>query len=137
MQWTLVLPNPPSIKLYLKTPEIDGVGLLQGLRPFILKLDEDKNKRNKICKTYDSLALNNISSVKITSEGFASKEWFEMFERIVEESFLSGTEYEITNMQKKRKPICVGCGIFTGASSTDEGESTHLQQRNLGREARR
>ena len=75
------------IKLHLKTPEIDGVGLLQGLRPFILKLDEDKNKRDKICKTYDSLALNNLLSVKITSEGLASKEWFEMFERIVEESF--------------------------------------------------
>ena len=80
------------IKLHLKTPEIDGVGLLQGLRPFILKLDEGKFKRGKICKTYDSLALNNLLSVKITSEGLASKEWYEMFERIVEESFLRGTE---------------------------------------------
>ena len=112
------------------------MGLLQGLRPFILKLDEGKKKRTKICKTYESLALNNISSVKIISEGFVSKEWFEIFERIVEKNFLSGTEYEITNIQKK-KPICVGCNIFTKASSTDERESTHIQQRNRGREARR
>ena len=62
------------IKLHLKTPEIDGVGLLQGLRPFILKLDENKFKRGKICKTYDSLPLNNFLSVKIMSEGLASKE---------------------------------------------------------------
>ena len=62
------------IKLHLKTPEIDGVGLLQGLRPFILKLDDGKFKKGKICKTYDSLALNNLLSVKISSEGLASKE---------------------------------------------------------------
>ena len=91
------------IKLHLKIPEIDGVGLLQGLRPFILKLDEGKNKKGKICKSYDSLALNSLLSVKITSEGLASKEWFEMFEKIVEESFARGTEYEITNVQKKKE----------------------------------
>jgi hypothetical protein len=93
------------IKLHLKNPEFDGVGLLQGLRPFILKLDEGKNKRGKICKTYDSLALNNLLSVKITSEGLASKEWFEMFEKIVMESFARGTEYEITNIQKKKENL--------------------------------
>ena len=93
------------IKLHLKTPEIDGVGLLQGLRPFILKLDEGKLKRGKICKTYDSLALNNLLSVKITSEGLESKEWYEMFEKIIEESFQRGTEYEITNIQKKKENL--------------------------------
>ena len=108
------------IKLHLRKPEIDGVGLLQGLRPFILKLDEGKNKRGKICKTYDSLALNNLLSVKITSEGLASKEWYEMFEKIVEESFLRGTEYEITNIQKKeRESFCMGGRFFAGASSKD------------------
>jgi hypothetical protein len=93
------------IKLHLKNSKFDGVGLLQGLRPFILKLDEGKNKRGKICKTYDSLALNNLLSVKITSEGLASKEWFEMFEKIVEESFARATKYEITNIQKKKENL--------------------------------
>ena len=93
------------IKLHLKTPEIDGVGLFQGLRPFILKLDESKFKRKKICKTYDSLALNNLLSVKITSEGLKSKEWYKIFEKIIEESFQRGTEYKITNIQKKKKNL--------------------------------
>jgi hypothetical protein len=93
------------IKLHLKTPEIDGVGLLQGLRSFILKLDEDKLKRGKVCKTYDALALNNLLSVKITSETLEFKEWYELFEKIVEESFHRGTEYEITNVQKKKKNV--------------------------------
>ena len=93
------------IKLHLKTPEIDGVTLLQGLRPFILKLDEDKSKRGKVCKTYDSLALNNLLSVKIQSEELESKEWYELFEKIVEESFQRGMEYEITNVQKKKENL--------------------------------
>ena len=93
------------IKFHLKTPEIDGVGLLQRLRPLILKLDEGKNKNGKICKSYDSLALNNLLFVKISSEGLASKEWFEMFEKIVEESLVRGTEYAITNIQKKKENL--------------------------------
>ena len=93
------------LKLHLKTPEIDGVGLLQGLRPFILQLEEDKPKRGKVCKTYDSLALNNLLSVKITSEGLEFKEWYEVLEKIVEESFQRGMEYEITNVQKKKENL--------------------------------
>jgi hypothetical protein len=38
MKWSGV------IKFHLKNPEFDGVGLLQGLRPFILKLDEGKKQ---------------------------------------------------------------------------------------------
>jgi hypothetical protein len=93
------------IKLHLKTPEIDGVGLLQGLRPFILKLDEGKFKRGKVCKTYDALALNNLLSVKITSNSLEFKEWHELFEKIVEESFHRGTEFEITNVQKNKENV--------------------------------
>jgi hypothetical protein len=93
------------IKLHLRTPEIDGVGLLQGLRPFILKLDDDKYKRGKVCKTYDALALNNLLSVKITSETLEFKEWYELFEKIVVESFHRGVEYEITNVQKKKENL--------------------------------
>ena len=45
------------IKLHLKSPQTDGK--LQGLRPFILKLEDNKLKRGKVCRVYDSLALNN------------------------------------------------------------------------------
>jgi hypothetical protein len=123
------------IKLHLKTPEIDGIGLLQGLRPFILKFDEDKYKRDKVCKTYDALALNNLLSVKITSETLEFKDWYELFEKIVEESFHRGTEYEITNVQKKKKFL--DCSLFTRASSEDERKPNHLQSQDLRREISR
>jgi hypothetical protein len=71
--------------------------------PFILKLDEDKFKRRKTCKTYDFLALNNLLSVKITSDGLASKEWYKVFKKIIEDNFERGTKYEITNNQKKNE----------------------------------
>ena len=60
-----------------------------------------------------------------------------MFEKIVEESFHRGTEYEITNIQKKKKPFRMGRSLFPGTSTTDERTPTNLQQRNLGRKARR
>jgi hypothetical protein len=101
------------IKLHLKTPEIDGIGLLQGLRPFILKLGEDKYKRGKVCKTYDALALNNLLSVKITSETLEFKDWYELFEKILD------------------------CSLFTRASSEDERKPNHLQSQDLRREISR
>lgn len=112
------------IKLHLKTPEIDGVGLLQGLRPFILKFDEDKFKRGKVCKTYDALALNNLLSVKITSETLEFKEWYELFEKIVEESFHRGTEYEITNVQKKNENVFA----WVVASSSEQAQKMKEHQ---------
>ena len=49
--------------------------------------------------------MNNLLSVKITSEELESKEWYELFEKIVEESFQRGTEYEVTNIQKKKENL--------------------------------
>jgi hypothetical protein len=112
------------IKLHLKTPEIDGVGLLQGLCPFILKLDEGKFKRGKVCKTYDALALNNLLSVKITSDSLEFKEWHELFEKIVEESFHRGTEFEITNVQKKKENVFV----WVVASSPEQAQKMKENQ---------
>jgi len=112
------------IKLHLKTPKIDGMGLLQGVRPFILQLDDNKFKRGKVYKTYDSLALNNLLSVKITSEALESKEWHELYEKIVEESFKRGTEYEITNIQKKKENLFA----WVVASSSEQAKKMKEQQ---------
>ena len=49
------------LKLHLKSLQTDGRHLLQGLGPFILKLEDSKPKRGKTCRIYDSLALNNYS----------------------------------------------------------------------------
>ena len=60
------------------------------------------DRRGKVCKTYDALALNNLLSVKIMSEKLKDKEWYNVFEDIVNEGFNRGHEYEVTNVQKKK-----------------------------------
>lgn len=37
------------IKLHSKTSQKDGISLIQGLRPFNPKIEDDKFKRDKIC----------------------------------------------------------------------------------------
>jgi len=56
-----------TIKLHLKHPEINGYGLLRGLRPFILKLDNLTYYRGKVSKSFDSIAIASLLSVKVTS----------------------------------------------------------------------
>ena len=92
-----------SIKLHLENPVDDAKSLLQGSKAFILTLDEDKPMRGKVCKTYDMLALNNLLSVKISSDTLIGKEWYNIFEEIVNEGFDRKYDYEITNIQKKKE----------------------------------
>ena len=115
------------IKLHLKSPQTDGKLLLQGLKPFILKLEDNKLKRGKVCRAYHSLALNNLLSVKIASETLEFKEWHEMYEQIVEEGFKRGVEYEITNIQKtkKTKNLRVGGGLLKQAKRMKEHKLTY------------
>ena len=90
------------VKIHLQNPKKDGSALLQGSRAFILNLDENVERRGKVCKTYDALALNNLLSVKIMSAKLKEKEWYNVFEDIVIEGFKRGHEYEVTNVQKKK-----------------------------------
>ena len=53
-----------TIKIHLKHPRIDGIGMLKGLRPFILTLDNIQTL-GKTCKCYDSIARNTLLSTKI------------------------------------------------------------------------
>lgn len=62
-----------TIKLHLENPVVDAKSLLQGTKAFILNLDEGEPWRGKVCKSYDMLALNNLLSVKITSESLIGK----------------------------------------------------------------
>ena len=90
------------VKIHLQSPKKDGTALLWGSRAFILKLDENMDRRGKVCKKNDALALNNLLLVKIVSEKLKDKEWNNVFEDIVIEGFKRGHEYEVTNVQKKR-----------------------------------
>ena len=90
------------VKIHLQKPKKDETALLLGSRAFILKLDENVDRRGKVCKIYDALALNNLLSVKIMSEKLKDKESYNVFDNIVIEGFKKGHEYEVTNVQKKR-----------------------------------
>jgi hypothetical protein len=56
-----------TIKLHLKDPMKDANDLLHGNRSFILKLDNITYYRRKVFKSFDSIAIASLISVKITS----------------------------------------------------------------------
>ena len=62
------------IKLHLKNPETDGNGLLRGLRPFILKIYRFTHARRKVCKSFNTIAIASMFSVKITTPSIKGKE---------------------------------------------------------------
>ena len=82
---------------------MDAKSLLQGTKAFILNLDEREPWRGKICKSYNMLALNNLLSVKISSDTLIDKEWYNIFEEAINEGFDRKYDYEITNIQKKKE----------------------------------
>ena len=88
-----------TIKLHLKHPGVDGINLLNGNRPFILNLDSTMTV-GKICKSYNTIARNNMLSVKINSPSLANVTGPALFKEVVIESFKRGQELEITSMQK-------------------------------------
>ena len=89
-------------KLHLLHPGIDGVGLLKGLRPFILQLDPNSSKctLGKVSKSYHSIARNNNLSIKITSENLIGISSHLFFKNVLENSFRRGFEFEIVEVQK-------------------------------------
>jgi len=89
-----------TIKLHLKNPMKDANDLLQCTRSFILKLDNITYCRCKVCKSFDSIAIASLLSVKISSPTLKDKKWFLLHEEIVRDSFKRGYEFEITNVQK-------------------------------------
>ena len=63
-----------------------------------------KNHREeKICKSYDVLAFNNLLSVKISNDTLIGKDWYNIFEKVVNKGFDRAYDYEISNVQKKKK----------------------------------
>ena len=89
-----------SVKIHLKDPKTDGCGLLQGLRPFILKLDGQHIRRGKVCKSFDSIAIASLLSIRVNSEQLKGKKWYNMYEEVVTDSFERCHDFEITNIQK-------------------------------------
>jgi len=89
-----------NIKLHLKNPEVDGYALIRGLKPFILKIDKITSARGKVAKSFDSIAIASMLSVKISSPSLKGKHWFALLEEIVNDGFKRGLDFEVTNVQK-------------------------------------
>ena len=88
-----------TIKLHLKHPGIDGINLLSGIRPFILTLD-DVMTVGKVCKSYNTVARNNLLLVKISNPSLENIPGHGLYKEVLEESFKRGQELEITGVQK-------------------------------------
>ena len=78
----------------------DGVKLLQGLRPFIIRLADNKLHWWKVCKSYDTIAFSEMLSIKIISDTIKDESWYAVYEEIILEWFKRGFNYEITYVRK-------------------------------------
>ncbi len=84
-----------TIKLYLKHPGVDGINLSNETRSFILNVDNTMTV-GKACKSYNTVAKDNMISVKINSLSLMNISGHGLFKEVVEESFKRGQELEIT-----------------------------------------
>ena len=87
-------------KIHLKNIHEDGIPLLQGLRPFIIRLPDNKFHRGKVSKSYDSIASSEMLSIKITSDSIKDETWYNIYEEVVNEGFKRGHNFEITHVRK-------------------------------------
>ena len=91
-----------TIKIHLKHPKVDGIGMLKGLRPFILTLDKIQTL-GKVCKCYDSIARNTLLSTKIENLKLHLISSSELQKDVLIESFRRGYDYEIASVQKVKE----------------------------------
>ena len=91
-----------TIKIHLKNPKVDGLGMLKGLRPFILSLDNVQTL-GKVCKCYDSIARNTLLSTKIENPKLYLISSSELQRDVLFESFRRGYDYEIASVQKVKE----------------------------------
>ena len=74
--------------------------MLTGVRPFILKLDENCTFRGKVCKTCDNIAPPKFISTRIHSVSLIGKSFHDIHYEIVDEGFKRGSAFEVTSVQK-------------------------------------
>ena len=91
-----------TIKIHLKHPRVDGIGMLKGLRPFLLSLDSIQTL-GKTCKCYDSIARNTLLSTKIENPKLHLISASELQRDVLIESFRRGYDYEIASVQKVKE----------------------------------
>ena len=87
-------------KIHLKNVHEDGDKLLQGLRPFIIRLSNNKIHKAKICKSYDTIASSEMLSIKITSDSIKDENQYMVYEEMIMEGFKRGFNFKITHVKK-------------------------------------
>ena len=88
--------------MHLFNPATNGINLLKGLRPFIQIVD-DKTTLGKVCKSWDSIARNNLLSVKVDNPLLLDTILSKLHHEVLAKSFRRGHDYEITSVQKNTK----------------------------------
>ena len=91
-----------TIKIHLKNPKVDGIGMLKGIRPFILTIDQT-HTLGKVCKCYDAIARNTLLSTKIENPKLQSISSSELHKDVLIESFRRCYDYEIASVQKVKE----------------------------------
>ena len=91
-----------TIKIHLKNPKVDDIGMSKGLRPFILTIDKTPTL-GKICKCYDAIARNTLLSTKVENPKLHLISSSELQRDVLAESFRRGYDYEIANVQKVKE----------------------------------
>ena len=91
-----------TIKIHLKHPKVDGIGMLKGLHPFIMTLDNTPTL-GKVCKCYDAIARNTLLSTKIENPKLHLLSASELQRDVLLESFRRGYDYEIASVQKVKE----------------------------------
>jgi hypothetical protein len=66
---------------------MDEYGILCTLRLFILKLGRFIHAIGKVCKSFDTIAIASMLSIKVTTQSIKGKEWYDLFEKIVGDGF--------------------------------------------------
>jgi hypothetical protein len=88
------------LKAHLLKPEIHAIDLLRGIRPFILRLDDNALFLGKVAKGYDAVAKNNLFFVNFASKSLEDVTTHSLFKEVLEDSFERKQEYEIIGVQK-------------------------------------
>ena len=91
-----------TIKIHLRNPKVDGIGMFKGLHPFIMTIDKTLTL-GKVCKSYDAIARNTLLSTKIENPKLHLISASELQKDVLIESFRRGYDYEIASVQKVKE----------------------------------
>ena len=98
------------VKIHLRNPNPDAIGLLKGIKIFVIPLNEDTPTIAKISKRYDTIVPNSHTSLKIEGEQLKTWEAHHLLKSIVTDSFARRQDFEINKVTKRMGNCFAWCG---------------------------